>query len=81
MWNLYEYCHSSMHRFSKAKYDRRKGGFMHRFALARAETKLVECLLLLYGKNRSRKNYFEIPPCRKMVIFVTKLEILRKTPK
>ena len=33
------------------------------------------------GEKWSRKNYFEIPPCGKMVIFVTEFEILRKTPK
>jgi hypothetical protein len=28
------------------------------------------------GEKWSRKNYFEIPPCGKMVIFVTKFVIL-----
>ena len=33
------------------------------------------------GEKWSRKIYFEIPPCWKMVIFITEFEILRKSPK
>ena len=32
------------------------------------------------GEEWSRKNYFEIPSCGKMVIFITEFVLLTKTP-